>query len=119
MAHLKDIEQLRSVTWAAKYLWDIKFDGAPAPFNNWFPAVDVDEGIANLETHQIDYFQSTYKFPKSTTSLDLRLTFFDSADNALLNWLEEWVNVTILNNGQYVYWQNYVCVQTCMNGMYG
>jgi hypothetical protein len=30
------------------------------------------------------------------------LTFFDDSNNTILNWLREWINTTILNNGQYV-----------------
>ena len=102
MAFLTDIEQLRKVTWGTKYLWDVWFEGAPAPFDVWFPAVDVEEEVAHLTTYSFDTHQDDFKVPMSSTSLSLRITFHDSEDHALLKWLRDWINKEILHSGEYI-----------------
>lgn len=102
MAFLTDIEQLRKITWGAKYLWDVQFVGAPSPFDVWFPAVDVEEEVSSLNTYSFDTHQDDFKIPMSSSSLSLRITFHDSEDHVLLNWLRNWVKTTILNDGKYV-----------------
>lgn len=102
MAFLNSIEQLRAVEWGAKYLWDIKFEGAPSPFDLWFPASDVDEELANLDSYAVESSQNSFKVPRTGTALNLRITFFDDARFTLLNWMTNWVNKEILNDGKHV-----------------
>ena len=116
MAYLNNIENIRSVQWGAKYLWDIRFPdlnisglnikGAPHPFNTWFPASDVSEDIGNVNTYDFETPQSSFKIAKNSSSLQVRVTFFDDEKNTLLNWLDTWVNKDIFNRdkneGNYV-----------------
>ena len=102
MPFLNSITQLREITWGAKYLWDVRFPEAPAPFNEWFPAVDIDEGTANLESLTIESSAGTFKVPRIGSVKELSLTFFDDANNTLHDWIASWVNETILGNGSYV-----------------
>jgi len=50
---LASIDQIRSVEWGKKYLWDIQFPDAPAPFDVFFPAADLDETPAVLESYTL------------------------------------------------------------------
>lgn len=110
MAFLNSVEKLREVRgWAKTYLWDIKFtsggkgDLPPAPFSDWFPALDVEENIANLEAHTIpDAYLTSLKFPKNTSPRTLRITFIDDGNHTLLTWLDGWINREILNQRDYV-----------------
>lgn len=102
MVFLKDIEQIRAIEWGASYQWDIMIPSAPSPFDAWFPAADVDEDLANLETYAFDSSQHTFKIPRSGTQTNLRITFYDDVKHTLLYWFENWINNTILNHGKYV-----------------
>jgi len=110
MAFLNNIEQLRAVDWGAKYLWDVQFSpAAPSPFNTWFPAVDVEENVANLESLTIEAHIHTFKVPQRTSVKEIRLTFYDDSKNTLLTWLKDWMageasgsSGIIANGGKYV-----------------
>lgn len=101
MVFLSDIDQVRAVQFGAKYLWDIKIPSAPAPFDKWFPAVDVEEPLAYLDSYTFDSQQSTHKVPLRSQAMDLRITFHDDENHSLLHWLEDWINTLSLNNGQW------------------
>lgn len=96
---LKAITDLKEVEWGRQYLWDIQFPNAdlPTPFNTWFPASEIEENLATLETFQFEAYMSTYKVPKSTTDFDLKITFYDDQNYSVSNWITEWVNSYILN----------------------
>lgn len=102
MAYLKNVDEIRAVEWYRSYLWDIVFPEAPSPFNKWFPAVDVEETLYNLDTFAFEGGMSSFEVPKGTTPLQLSVTFKDNEDLVLHNWLSDWVNKTILNDGMYV-----------------
>lgn len=104
MAFLNDIEQLRKVTWGTRYLWDIRFADPtiPSPFNEWFPAVDVEEEVASLESYQFDTPQDVHKVPMTSNSLNMRVTFLDNENMVLFKWLQNWKNTIILNGGKYI-----------------
>jgi hypothetical protein len=107
VAFLNNVEQLRAVEWGAKYLWDIKFEptqGAPlpTPFNEWFPAIDVEEDLSHVDSYSFETAQDTVKVPMHSTSLGLRVTFLDDSNHSLLNWFKDWMNLTIFNDGKFV-----------------
>lgn len=103
---LPGIETIRSVEWSKAFLWDIRFvpgkdkDGNPdkslAPFDKWFPAIDVEENLWTLESMQVDTFIGTFKIPRATSSFDLRVTFMDDMKRTVQQWMTSWVNNTIL-----------------------
>lgn len=97
--------QIRSVQWGMTHLWDIRFGGdvrggnpPPAPFDEWFPAQDVEEPIFQLETLTIEGGNSTFEIPKGTASRELNITFFENEARALAEWFNEWVNFFILGD---------------------
>jgi len=99
------INQVRSVEWGKSYNWDLRFteDQPDSPFDEWFPAIDVEEGIASLETFMVsDAFLSSYEIPMGTSPRTLRITFIDDAKHTLLSWMEEWVNSVVLNKRDHV-----------------
>lgn len=95
---LQSINTLRAQEWSRAYLWDIEFPD----FGKFFPAVDVEENLAILQHQDFTFYQSTYKAPFRTTNFDLKVTFAEYADHSVSKWLQEWINVKILGNGQYV-----------------
>lgn len=102
MSFLPGLDAVRQVEFGRKYLWDMAFDPttpAPAPFNSWFPATDVDEDIALLESHTIEGFLSNYKIPLRSRQKHLKITMEDDQKNVLSQWFSQWINVTILQSG--------------------
>ena len=104
MAFLNSIEQLRSVSWGNKYLWDIQFNDSNllAPFNTWFPALDVEEELAHVDSLSWEAGLTSFRVPQKTKSLSLKITFIDDNLTSLLTWITIWQNQSILNSGQYV-----------------
>ncbi len=100
MPYLNSIDQLRTVEWGRSYLWDIRFPDAPAPFNNWFPAVDVEENTATLNSQEFNAAWTTFRIPYNTSSFDLRITFMDDVNHTLRLWIEKWINEEILSGGK-------------------
>ena len=101
--YLTSIEQIRKIQWGRAHDWDIKFEDPKLgePFNQWFPASDVEENIATLQTFQFEGgIWDNLQIPKSTTPCTLKVTFYDDEKHTLLNWLDNWINKEILNDGE-------------------
>jgi hypothetical protein len=115
MAFLKSIDQLRTyrmpskdaqgrnitipMEWSRSYLWDVRFPDAPPPFDEWFPATEVEENIATLVSQDFEIGNTTIKIPRATTLFDIKLTFHDDANHTLSNWIASWINDEIMNGG--------------------
>lgn len=95
-------EQVRSVEWSSKFLWDVLLDGAPAPFSSWFPATDVQEELAKLSSYSFDAHITKGKIPQATDVKTVQLTYVDDAKNTLSSFIANWINNTILNGGKSV-----------------
>jgi hypothetical protein len=104
MAFLNSQDNIRSVEWGRSYLWDIQFTdpSLPIPFNSWFPAKDIEEDYAHIDSHTWDAGINSYKIPQKSQPLNVRITFYDNSNNDLLNWLQDWMNALILNEYAYV-----------------
>jgi hypothetical protein len=98
MALLKHIEQLRAEEWSRTYLWDIQF---PSFGSRVFPAISVEEDIDNLQTHELQIFNTTLKVPLTTSNKMLKVTYIEFADHALTEWLTKWYREQMFGNGQY------------------
>lgn len=101
-AFLQRQSQIRQIPWGRTYLWDLRFDDAPDRFRDWFPASDVDENVATLNTKVIEGGLSTYEIPERSSAFDITITFYDDEDHSLLEWITDWINSTILNGEQWV-----------------
>lgn len=98
---LNSINQIRKVQWGLSHLWDIKFVDPRgkllAPFNEWFPASDVEENLATLNTFSFEGgIYDNLQVPKSTTLQTVRITFFDDEHHSLATWISNWINYEIL-----------------------
>jgi hypothetical protein len=103
------IGQLRSVEYSKKYLWEVSFGGRgddtlppPAPFADFFPAIDLDMDEAILQEYGYEQYMSTYNVPHKTQAKEISLTFNDNDDNALFKWMSDWINIDILNHGHFI-----------------
>lgn len=99
---LRSIDQLREIEPARSWNWDLFFPDAPAPFNEFFPAVDVSADVFNLESFASNVYLNNVRTPLRSGDRNLSITFFDDVDRSLEAFFEEWVQETILNGGEYV-----------------
>lgn len=90
MGYLNTIEQVRGIDWGQSYLWDIKFENAPSPFSEWFPATDysLDDNIGISLT--LSMFLSSYKIPQGTGCKGIACTVLDDQNRTLYKWLKNW-----------------------------
>ena len=96
---LKNIGDIRTIDWGDDLLWDVQFPEGPEPFRNWFPATSINENKYTLELKTFSLFKNTYSIPEATAEFDLQMTFIDDIQRSILEWISDWVNVEILNNG--------------------
>ncbi len=108
MPGLKNINQLRAVgNWATTYLWDIRFLNAniggggeinigssafPSPFNDWFPATNVEEPIYQIETYAIKAHILEAELPKATGLQPLTIECHDDSTHVVERNLKRWFN---------------------------
>ena len=97
---LKDINDVRLITWGKTHLWDVNFinEKIPAPFDKFFPAVDIQEPLASLQTAPVGLAQTDLSIPQKSGLHKLNMTFPDDEKGTLSSWLQEWMNVIILSN---------------------
>ena len=93
---------MQQIEWRKKYLWDVLFPDAPKPFDKFFPASEIEEGLSNLRMEEFSIAGKVLATPISSNLLSVRLTFNDDEASTLENWLREWMDTIILNEGQYV-----------------
>jgi hypothetical protein len=96
------IENIRQVEFDEGHLWNVKIQDAPAPFNDWFPASDVEIQVGSIDSKESTFYMSSYKIPRNTSSFHITLTYFDTPDLKLTQWFRKWMNEDILNKGEYV-----------------
>ena len=89
--YVTGVEQLRSIEWGRDWLWDIKFPAAPAPFNTWFPASDISFPTAIVSSYKIRGYSREYSAPEGSGEPSLSLTFFDDANQTLVDWFTFWM----------------------------
>jgi len=99
MAFLDNIEVIREIEWGQKYLWDVQIEGAPKPFDKFFPATSIEEDMAVVEHFEFTRYMSTYAVPKNQKIRRLKLSFYDDEYNTLSLWLAGWINIEIFNSG--------------------
>lgn len=99
-----ELEQLRSVSWGASYLWDLRFpdEGSlPDPFKKWFPAQSVEEPLGDITSFDFDLFNGTYAVPKGFQKKELTVTFYDNSNHDLERWFEFWMNTIAAPDQKY------------------
>lgn len=88
---LKGIEDLRNIEFARSYLWDCKFTDAPSPFNEWFPAEEVQEPVTAIEDGDTMVFDLlTVDFPSKIGRRKMSIKFFDDQWESLEEYFKSW-----------------------------
>lgn len=97
-----DVGRMRTIDWNTSIDWDVRFPEAPPPFDQWFPATDVEENLATLNNKDYQFYMSSYEFPQMSAIFDLQITFIDDVVNTVHQWIAKWINEDILNNGRHL-----------------
>lgn len=77
------------------YLWVVRFYDAPAPFNNYLPAIDIRMNLWALETLSKAGGNHTVLFPSENSPRTLSITQYDDQKLTLGQWHEAWVKKNI------------------------
>jgi len=97
---LRDIHKIEEVTWDDGARWDIRIPDAPPPFNNWFPAAQVEVPEVTAINHTFEAGQMSFSIPKNLDQRSLVITFYDAVDRVLVDWLVKWIWEEIHNKGR-------------------
>lgn len=95
----KGMPQLKNKDWSKGWLWDVMFEAGPSGFNGWFPATELEVNEFSLEPYNFAGGNSTFEIPKSTSLFDIKVTYVDDIRLHIEEWVNYWVNVEILGNG--------------------
>jgi hypothetical protein len=98
------IDQIRNIDFAKGYLWAVRFiePAPPSPFTNYFPASNIEIGEISLDSYNFESGQSAYRIPERSGVKTVTITFYDDENFTLQRWMSDWVNIDILNRGQYM-----------------
>jgi hypothetical protein len=102
------ITSIRNIEIDKNFLWVVDFVGGgdsfipPAPFDVLFPASEVTLELAKLELEEQIFGQSSIKYPKRTSAKEFSVTFYDDEKRTLQRWFSDWINLDILNNGEFI-----------------
>lgn len=99
MPGFKGIDQMRKVEWSRKYLWDILLPDAPQPYNEWFPAQEVDVPEAIIKSKIFSAYNTQFKIPEGTDDKVIRVTYVDDVNNTLLNYHKTWMKSILGDDG--------------------
>ena len=72
------------------------------PFTDWFPATNVTESLATVNSHTFEGFISSYSVPLNGSELAVELSFLDDIDHSVTDWIKDWINNGILNGGSHI-----------------
>lgn len=110
------ITAVRNIEVEKKFLWIIDFPrdgvagpasynpyfGPPAPFDALFPAHDVSLPVYNIESSEYSLPSTSVNYPKRGAAKQMTISFYDDENRTLFKWFKDWVEIDILNAGQFV-----------------
>lgn len=88
------IDVVRKVQFARAFDWELNFgknSGLISPFNTWFPAVEVDYGIADIQSQTFELPVGNINLPVSIAETAVRITFLDDYKGTIEKWLTAWL----------------------------
>lgn len=105
----RGIDYLRNIEFSKQWLWNIRVFPdpwavitLPPQFIINFPAADFSFDEAKLGIFARDFYINNYRVPASAAERTFSLTFYDNNANDIFNWFKDWINIDILNNGNFI-----------------
>ena len=101
------IESIRRVSFSPTFLWTLDFietNGIkpPSPFQDFFPASDVTFNLGIVNSHTVEQGQTSIAFPRNSNFKTVDITFYDDENRGLQKWISDWIEVDILNYGEFM-----------------
>ena len=99
------ITAVREIEFDRKYLWLIDFEDAnlPEPFDSLFPASSFDGVFSSIESDTFRFGQNELALPtRAGQHTTINVTFYDDINRTLYKWITDWINVDLLNRGNFV-----------------
>lgn len=93
-------DQFDSVEYDSQHLWALYLDGAPAPFDKWFPAQSVGEPSHGASVSSQSFAIEEINMLNSYNVIQMRVEMLDDANGTLESWLKKWqVDISDNYNG--------------------
>ena len=84
------LDKFDQVEYDSSHLWFCTLDGAPAPFDKWFPAQSLDEPSKGVQTSTISYGLEEVVVLNNYNAVNLRVEVIDDDNATLEQWLKAW-----------------------------
>jgi hypothetical protein len=101
MGMVVTLSEASSITYSRKYNYAVKFETAPSPFSEWFPAVSCDLKVGSTQSKGFKIGTRNVKLPITRGDLTLKISYVDDDNHSLLQWIDAWCNslTTVKVNG--------------------
>jgi hypothetical protein len=100
MGMIVTLSEAASITYARKYNYAVKFETAPRPFSEWFPAVSCDLKVGSVSSKGFKIGTRNLKLPVMRGDLTLKISYVDDDNHTLLQWIDAWCNSIISVKGK-------------------
>lgn len=84
------LELFNSIEYDSTHLWYCSLEGAPEPFDKWFPAQNVDEPTKGVSTSQLSFGLEEINTLNSYNSIKFRVDFIDNDKAVLESFFRKW-----------------------------
>lgn len=87
------LSQVRAVQWGMSHLWEVSFPDSkiPSPFNNWFPAINVNWSQSSPDQTGITLPYQDIEIPKSIGTGSVSISVYDNETSVLEEWVNNWI----------------------------
>jgi hypothetical protein len=92
MGMVVTLSEASSITYSRKYNYAVKFETAPSPFSEWFPAVSCDLKVGSTQSKGFKIGTRNVKLPITRGDLTLKISYVDDDNHSLLQWIDAWCN---------------------------
>ena len=84
------LDKFDSVEYDSVHLWECQIDGAPSPFNQWFPAQSIDEPTKGMSVSTKSFGLEEINELNTYNAISLRTELIDDSKSTLEQWLRQW-----------------------------
>lgn len=79
-----------AIEYDSQHLWALYLDGAPAPFDRWFPAQSVSEPSHGASVSTTSFGIEEVNMMNSYAAIQMRVETLDDEHSTLEKWLKNW-----------------------------
>jgi hypothetical protein len=98
MSEYLTFENVNSVDFAMSDKWHIYLPDAPAPFNDWVPAITCDIDDWNIQGYSFKIGHADFQVPISVSSKAMHFSVADSADLRFYKFIKDWINSIVIKS---------------------